>query len=115
MTDNTQENHDDAQMDTGLRWFWGAALALVGSTFIEIGMADVGWTITRIVWVLLGMAMIIKAIIMLKEVAKVLAYVALGVAVVALVISIISSIELTTPIAIIIGAIIIAMTINNKK
>ena len=113
-TDNSK-NSEDIQLDTGLRWLWGAALGLVGSTFVDIGMAEAGWSIAGAVWALLGVAMIIKAVIMLKEVAKILAYVALGMAVVALVISIISSIELTTPITIIIGAIIIAMTINNKR
>jgi len=114
MNNDNSSNSQDAQMDTGLRWFWGAALGLVGSSFIEIGMADAGWSIAGVVWVLLGVAMIIKAIIMLKEVAKVLAYVALGIAIVALVISIISSIELTTPIAIIIGAIIIGYFFTKK-
>jgi len=115
MNNENSNGSDDVQLDTGLRWFWGAVLGLVGGSFIEIGMADAGWSFAGVIWVLLGVAMVVKATIMLKEIAKIFVYIILGVAVVALVISIISSIELTTPIAIIIGAIIIAMTISNKN
>ena len=72
MNSENSNNSDDVQLDTGVRWIWGAALGLVGASFIEIGMADAGWSVAGVLWALLGVAMVVKAIIMLKEIAKIL-------------------------------------------
>lgn len=108
------KNKDVPQIELGLRHIYGFLLGTFGVAFIQMGLVEFAWGFWDFFWLTLGFLVLIKATMMMIELAKLLVYIILVIAVIVLVVSIFSSIHLTTPMAVVIAGLLIAMAIKNK-
>ena len=95
--------------DEWVRYVGGLFLLAIAASILDEVNYSSGWAV---IFVLISIGLIVKATLMMKELAKILLYVAIGVIGVILVYTIFSGISLSTPLAIIIGALIIASAIQ---
>lgn len=97
--------------DEWVRYVGGLFLLAIAASILDEVNYSSGWAV---IFVLISIGLIVKATLMMKELAKILLYVAIGVIGVILVYTIFSGISLSTPLAIIIGALIIASAIQRQ-